>query len=267
MKKVGRVGGKALLYFEVVSTFALVIGLVVANVIQPGRRVQRRSRDARRERGRRLRQARRRRQTHGRVPAAHHPAHVLRRVHRLGRSAAGAVRRGALRLRDDAHGHGRQRSSTRSSRPARTSSSAMMNALMKLAPLGAGGAMAFTIGRYGVDALKPLALLMGSFYLTCLLFVLVVLGIDRRVHRLQHPALHPLHQGGAADRARHVVVGVGAGAADAEARAARLLEVGGRPGRAVRLLVQPRRHQHLPDDGGAVRRAGAQHRSDAAGSS
>ena len=56
----------------------------------------------------------------------------------------------------------------------------MMNALMKLAPLGAGGAMAFTIGRYGVEALKPLALLMGSFYLTCLLFVLVVLGTSRR---------------------------------------------------------------------------------------
>jgi aerobic C4-dicarboxylate transport protein len=53
---------------------------------------------------------------------------------------------------------------------------AMMNTLMKLAPLGAGGAMAFTIGRYGVDALRPLALLMGSFYLTCILFVLVVLG-------------------------------------------------------------------------------------------
>jgi aerobic C4-dicarboxylate transport protein len=53
---------------------------------------------------------------------------------------------------------------------------AMMNALMKLAPLGAGGAMAFTIGRYGVDALKPLAALMGTFYLTCALFVLLVLG-------------------------------------------------------------------------------------------
>jgi len=52
----------------------------------------------------------------------------------------------------------------------------MMNALMRLAPLGAGGAMAFTIGRYGVAALKPLAWLMGSFYLTCLLFILVVLG-------------------------------------------------------------------------------------------
>ena len=52
----------------------------------------------------------------------------------------------------------------------------MMNTIMKLAPLGAGGAMAFTIGKYGVGALKPLAALMGSFYLTCALFVLIVLG-------------------------------------------------------------------------------------------
>jgi Na+/H+-dicarboxylate symporter len=52
----------------------------------------------------------------------------------------------------------------------------MMDTLMKLAPLGAGGAMAFTIGRYGVAALRPLALLMGSFYVTCLLFIFVVLG-------------------------------------------------------------------------------------------
>jgi aerobic C4-dicarboxylate transport protein len=51
---------------------------------------------------------------------------------------------------------------------------------MKVAPLGAGGAMAFTIGRYGVAALKPLALLMGSFYLTCLLFVVIVLGLIAR---------------------------------------------------------------------------------------
>src|SRR5262245_15919707 len=53
---------------------------------------------------------------------------------------------------------------------------AMMNTLMKLAPLGAGGAMAFTIGRYGLAALRPLAMLMGSFYLTCILFVSIVLG-------------------------------------------------------------------------------------------
>jgi aerobic C4-dicarboxylate transport protein len=47
---------------------------------------------------------------------------------------------------------------------------------MKLAPLGAGGAMAFTIGRYGIAALRPLALVMGSFYLTCVVFICVVLG-------------------------------------------------------------------------------------------
>src|SRR4030095_13315458 len=53
---------------------------------------------------------------------------------------------------------------------------AMMNTIMKVAPLGAFGAMAFTIGRYGLSALRPLAALMGSFYLTCLLFILIVLG-------------------------------------------------------------------------------------------
>jgi aerobic C4-dicarboxylate transport protein len=56
----------------------------------------------------------------------------------------------------------------------------MMNVIMKLAPLGAGGAMAFTIGKYGVASLKPLAALMGSFYLTCVLFVVIVLGIIAR---------------------------------------------------------------------------------------
>ncbi len=53
----------------------------------------------------------------------------------------------------------------------------MVNVVMKLAPIGAGGAMAFTIGKYGVDSLLPLAALMGSFYLTCILFIGVVLGL------------------------------------------------------------------------------------------
>jgi len=52
----------------------------------------------------------------------------------------------------------------------------MMNFIMKLAPLGAGGAMAFTIGRYGIGALKPLTAFVASFYLTCLLFIFLVLG-------------------------------------------------------------------------------------------
>jgi aerobic C4-dicarboxylate transport protein len=51
---------------------------------------------------------------------------------------------------------------------------------MKLAPLGAFGAMAFTIGKYGVASLVPMAKLMGSFYLTCILFIIVVLGAIAR---------------------------------------------------------------------------------------
>jgi aerobic C4-dicarboxylate transport protein len=58
---------------------------------------------------------------------------------------------------------------------------AMMNTIMKVAPIGACGAMAFTIGRYGLDALRPLAALMGSFYLTCLAFILIVLGMIARL--------------------------------------------------------------------------------------
>jgi aerobic C4-dicarboxylate transport protein len=48
---------------------------------------------------------------------------------------------------------------------------------MKLAPIGAFGAMAFTIGKYGVGSLQQLAALMGTFYLTCALFIFVVLGL------------------------------------------------------------------------------------------
>src|SRR5205085_2619877 len=48
--------------------------------------------------------------------------------------------------------------------------------IMKVAPIGAFGAMAFTIGKYGIASLLPLARLMGSFYLTCFLFIFIVLG-------------------------------------------------------------------------------------------
>ena len=53
---------------------------------------------------------------------------------------------------------------------------------MKVAPIGAFGAMAFTIGKYGVGSLVSLGKLMGTFYLTCLVFILVVLGIIARLH-------------------------------------------------------------------------------------
>jgi len=53
----------------------------------------------------------------------------------------------------------------------------VMNIIMRVAPLGAFGAMGFTIGRYGLASLKSLAFLMGCFYLTCVVFIFVVLGI------------------------------------------------------------------------------------------
>jgi aerobic C4-dicarboxylate transport protein len=56
----------------------------------------------------------------------------------------------------------------------------MIALVMRLAPLGAGGAMAFTVGRYGAASLKPLLALMGTVYLTCALFVLIVLGTIAR---------------------------------------------------------------------------------------
>jgi aerobic C4-dicarboxylate transport protein len=57
---------------------------------------------------------------------------------------------------------------------------AVVNLIMKVAPLGAFGAMAFTIGKYGVAALVPMAKLMGCFYLTCILFIGLVLGAIAR---------------------------------------------------------------------------------------
>ena len=260
MKKVGRVGGKALLYFEVVSTFALVIGLVVANLIRPGAgfNADPATLDSRAV------------ADYAKVAASQSTVefllHVIPRTFFDAFTGSGdllqvlfvAVLFGYAMTHMGKEGNLVHQVIATSSHVFFR----IMNVIMKLAPLGAGGAMAFTIGRYGVDALKPMAWLMGSFYLTCLLFVLGVLGGIAALTGFSILRFIALHQGRAAHRARHLVIGVRARAADAEARTAGVLEVGGRPGRARRLLVQPGRHQHLPDDGLAVRGAGAEHRSD-----
>ncbi|MFZ3128589.1 MAG: dicarboxylate/amino acid:cation symporter [Rhodoferax sp.] len=174
MKKVGRVGGKALLYFEVVSTFALAIGLLVMNILRPGDgfNVDPATLDSK--------------SVANYAKAATEQSTVDFILHIIPKTFTDAftgsgdllqvllvailfgyamVHMGKagqavhLFIEDASHIF-----------------FAMMNAIMKLAPLGAGGAMAFTVGKYGVAALKPLAALMGSFYLTCLLFVIVVLG-------------------------------------------------------------------------------------------
>jgi aerobic C4-dicarboxylate transport protein len=174
MKKVGRVGGKALIYFEVVSTFALIIGLVVVNVVRPGAgfNADPRTLDANAV------------ADYAKRAAAQSTAdfilHVIPATFLDAFTGSGdllqvlfvAVLFGYAMMRMGPAGQ-----------PVREFIEAcshiffaMMNTLMKLAPLGAGGAMAFTIGRYGIAALRPLALVMGSFYLTCFLFIFIVLG-------------------------------------------------------------------------------------------
>ena len=174
MKKVGRVGAKALLYFETVSTIALGIGLLIAHTIRPGAGFN--ADPATLDAGAVADYAKRAAaQTTTDflldiIPTTFFDAfagsgsllQVLFVAVLFGYAMTHMGKRGAVVHEFiEACSH---------------LFFTMMNALMKLAPLGAGGAMAFTIGRYGVDALRPLALLMASFYLTCLLFVLLALG-------------------------------------------------------------------------------------------
>lgn len=174
MKKVGRVGGKALLYFEVVSTVALVIGLVVANVLEPGAgfNADPASLDAAAV------------ASYAKTAASQSTTefilHIIPKTFLDAFTGSGdllqvlfvAVLFGYAMTHMGKEGNVVHQVIETSSHVFFR----MMNVLMRLAPLGAGGAMAFTIGRYGLDALKPLAALMGGFYLTCLLFVLGVLG-------------------------------------------------------------------------------------------
>ena len=174
MKKVGRVGGKALIYFEVVSTFALAIGLVVMNVLRPGDgfNVDPATLDAK--------------AVANYAKAASEQStvefllHIIPKTFTDAFTASGdllqvllvAILFGYALTHLGKAGESIHRLIEEASKVF----FAMMGAIMKLAPVGAGGAMAFTIGKYGIAALKPLAALMGSFYLTCLLFIIVVLG-------------------------------------------------------------------------------------------
>jgi aerobic C4-dicarboxylate transport protein len=177
MKKIGRVGGKALLYFEVVSTFALAIGLIVANVIRPGDGFN--------------------------ADPAHLDTKSIAEFTTKAKSQSttdflmniipntfvDAFAKGdilqvlliailfgfALSMLGE-----RGRPITKFIDDLSHVIFGVVGIIMKVAPLGAFGAMAFTIGKFGLASLLPLARLMGSFYLTCGLFVVVVLGLIAR---------------------------------------------------------------------------------------
>jgi aerobic C4-dicarboxylate transport protein len=179
MKKVGRVGGKALLYFEVVSTLALCIGLIVKHVIRPGDgfNVDPATLDPKAV------------ATYAKAATEQSTIdfvlHIIPKTFTDAFTSSGDLLQ--VLMLAILFGYAMMHMG-KVGQPVHTFIEdishiffAMMGTIMKLAPIGAGGAMAFTIGKYGLAALKPLAALMGSFYLTCILFVLIVLGAIARI--------------------------------------------------------------------------------------
>lgn len=173
LKKIGRVGAKALIYFEVVTTLALLIGLVVANVFTPGAgfHADPTSLDASKV---------------AKYGTASQQMSTLDFVlHIIPKTFVSAFAEGEILqvlllaiLFGLALGqigeHGRPILNLLHE-VARVFFG-IVTIVTRAAPLAAGGAMAFTIGEYGVGKLAQLGLLMVCVYLTCVIFVIVVLG-------------------------------------------------------------------------------------------
>ncbi|MQA36542.1 C4-dicarboxylate transporter DctA [Rugamonas sp. FT29W] len=178
VKKIGRVGGKALLYFEVVSTFALVIGLFVANIVRPGAGF---NADPATLDTKSIAEF---------TEKAKHQSTIDFVMNIIPNTVIDAFAKGdilqvlliailfgfSLSLLGE-----RGKPVTKLIDDLSSAIFGVVGIVMKVAPIGAFGAMAFTIGKYGIASLKPLATLMGCFYLTCGLFVVVVLGTVARL--------------------------------------------------------------------------------------
>lgn len=175
---IGRVGLKALIYFEAVTTLALVIGLMVVNVVEPGVGIN--ADPATLDTSAVEQYAGKAKEQStvdfllnvipNTVVSAFVDGELLQVLFiailfgvvlaHLGQRAKGVL--GALDTLGEMF-------------------FGIIGMVMRLAPLGAFGAMAFTIGRYGVDTLLQLAALMASVYLTCFFFIVIVLGLIARI--------------------------------------------------------------------------------------
>jgi aerobic C4-dicarboxylate transport protein len=179
MKKVGKTGGLALLYFEVVSSVSLVIGLLIVNLVGPGNgmNIDAASLD-----------------TKG-IAAFTGPGKMQSTTEFLmaiiPNTVIDAFAKGEILqvlLFSVLFGFSLHRFGGRGTLVfdliEKTSHVlfAIVGVIMKVAPIGAFGAMAFTIGKYGIGSLFSLGKLMGTFYATCLIFVFVVLGLIARFH-------------------------------------------------------------------------------------
>ena len=179
LKKVGRVGAKAMIYFLAVSTLALVIGLIIGNVVEPGAglHITAASLDPT--------------AVATYTAKAHEQTIVDFLMNIIPASVVGAFASGdILPVLFFAILFGIALSMVgERGKPVMDLLQSLSQAVFKLvgilmqaAPIGAFGAMAFTIGKYGIASIINLAMLVGTFYLTSIIFVVVVLGIIARLN-------------------------------------------------------------------------------------
>ena len=179
MKKIGKTGGLALLYFEIVSSVALVVGLLIINLVKPGvgMNIDVSTLD-----------------TKG-IAAYTEPGKMASTtdflLNVIPSTVVDAFAKGeilqvllfAVMFGFALHKFG-GRGTLVFDLIEKTSHVlfSIVGMIMKVAPIGAFGAMAFTIGKYGVGSLVSLGALMATFYATCLLFIVIVLGLIARFH-------------------------------------------------------------------------------------
>jgi aerobic C4-dicarboxylate transport protein len=177
MKKVGRVGGKGILYFEIVSTIALMLGLIVANLLQPGHGVGHDNLDTSAIAG----YTQSARELHWGEFFSHIvPSNIFHAF------AEGDILQvlffsvlfGAALTHSGEVGASIQSGIGKVSRVLFR----MMGYIMKVAPIGAFAGMAYTVGKYGFASLVPLGKLMICVYVTMILFVFVVLNLILRFY-------------------------------------------------------------------------------------
>jgi aerobic C4-dicarboxylate transport protein len=179
MKKVGKTGAYALIYFEIISTIALVVGLVIINVLQPGAgmNVDPATLDTKS------------------IAAYTKPGQIQTAseflLNVIPNTIVDAFAKGEtlqVLLFAILFGFALHRFGGRGTlvfdwiEKLSQVLFAVVGYIMKVAPIGAFGAMAFTIAKYGVGSLVSLGKLMGTFYLTCLVFIVLVLGIVASLH-------------------------------------------------------------------------------------
>lgn len=179
MRQVGRVGFRALVYFEIVTTLALIVGMAVSNILQPGAgmNVDIATLDTK---GLQTFVAQSEQQS-----AIHFILDIIPSTF-VGAFADGNILQVLLLALLFAFGLQALGPQGEPLLALIEMISAVLfkivGYIMRLAPIGAFGAMAFTIGKYGLESLKSLAFLMGAFYLTCLIFIFLVLGAIARFY-------------------------------------------------------------------------------------